>query len=60
MKPNTENSCANVNKIKSLNHVTSEMTVSPDINSATVHSSCHPPHQAFALPLLSTHTNERT
>ena len=49
MKLNTKNSCANVNQIKPLNHVTSKMTVSPDVHSITVHSTHHPPHQAFAV-----------
>ena len=58
MKPNIENSCANVNQIKPLNHVTSEMTISSDVNSAIAHSPHHSPHQAFVLPLLSAHANE--
>ena len=60
MKPNTKNLCANVNQIKTLNNMTSEMTVFPDIDSVIEHSPSHPPHQAFALPLLSAHANEST
>ena len=40
--------------------MTSEATVSPDVNSTTAHLPRHPPHHAFLLPLLYAHVNEST